>query len=189
MQTHTYTEIFLPQNQWLSNLYMNQHHVQGLLKQEFLGLSPWVSLPVGLGCVHACVCVCTCVCLCKHVLNLIWFYDSMDWSLSGSSANRIFQAKNTAVGCHFLLQGIFPIQGSKDKSPLSPALAGEFFTAVPPGKPIDLGGATEFTSNCLQWMLLLLVPGPHGKNYCPREWDKMDVSSESIWHWTQIFYL
>ena len=28
------------------------------------------------------------------------------------------------VGCHFLLQGIFPTQGS---SPASPALAGRFF--------------------------------------------------------------
>ena len=41
--------------------------------------------------------------------------------------------KNTGVGCHFFLQGIFPIQGSKP--PVSPALAGRFFTTVPPGKP------------------------------------------------------
>ena len=106
----------------------------------------------------------------------------MYWSLPGSSANGIFQAKDTAVCCHFFLQGIFPTRGSKDKSPLSPALAGEFFTTVPPGKPIDLGGAAEFTSNSLQLMLLLLVPGPHGENYCPQERDKMDVPSESIWH-------
>ena len=40
--------------------------------------------------------------------------------------------KNTGVGCHFFLQGIFPTQGSK---PASPALAGGFFTTEPPGKP------------------------------------------------------
>ena len=34
------------------------------------------------------------------------------------------------VGCHFLLQGIFPIQES-----LSPALVGRFFTTELPGKP------------------------------------------------------
>ena len=45
-----------------------------------------------------------------------------------------FLGKNTGVGCHFLLQGIFPTQGSNP----SPALAGGFFTAKPPGKPIDL---------------------------------------------------
>ena len=35
-------------------------------------------------------------------------------------------------GCHFLLQGIFPNTGIE---PVSPALAGGFFTAEPPGKP------------------------------------------------------
>ena len=35
--------------------------------------------------------------------------------------------KNTAVGCHFLLQGIFPTQGSNLRL-MSPALAGGFCT-------------------------------------------------------------
>ena len=35
-----------------------------------------------------------------------------DCSLPGSSVYGILQAKNTGVGCHFLLQGIFPTQGS-----------------------------------------------------------------------------
>ena len=39
--------------------------------------------------------------------------------------------KNTAVGSHFLLRGIFPTQGS---DPVS-YLAGTFFTTEPPGKP------------------------------------------------------
>ena len=39
--------------------------------------------------------------------------------------------KNTGVGCHFLLQGIFLMQGLN----LCPALAGGFFTTEPPGKP------------------------------------------------------
>ena len=34
------------------------------------------------------------------------------------------------MGCHSLLQGIFPTQGIK---PASPALAGGFFTSEPPG--------------------------------------------------------
>ena len=45
-----------------------------------------------------------------------------------------FPGKNTGVGCHFLLQGIFLTQGSK--SAVSPALAGGFFTTAPPGKPL-----------------------------------------------------
>ena len=48
-------------------------------------------------------------------------------------------SKNTRVGCHFLLQGIFP-------TPVSPALAGGFFSTEPPGKPILQNG---FTLNTL----------------------------------------
>ena len=40
-----------------------------------------------------------------------------------------FLGKNTGVGYHFLLQGIFLIQGLN----LCPALAGRFFTTEPPG--------------------------------------------------------
>ena len=36
--------------------------------------------------------------------------------------------KSTGVGCHFLLQGIFPTQGLNLMSLMSPALAGRFFT-------------------------------------------------------------
>ena len=46
-----------------------------------------------------------------------------------------FQVKNTGVGCHFLLQGDLSNPGIKPASLVSPALAGGFFTAVPPGKP------------------------------------------------------
>ena len=36
----------------------------------------------------------------------------MDCSPPGSSVREIFPGKNTGVGYHFLLQGIFPTQGS-----------------------------------------------------------------------------
>ena len=42
--------------------------------------------------------------------------------------------KNTGVGCHFIIQGIFLTQGS-NLCLLSPALAGRFFTTALPGKP------------------------------------------------------
>ena len=38
--------------------------------------------------------------------------DAMDCSPPGSSAHGDSPGKNSGVGCHFLLQGIFPIQGS-----------------------------------------------------------------------------
>ena len=53
----------------------------------------------------------------KEVKLLVsqWFptlCDPMDCSQPGSSVHGILQAKNTGVGCHSLLQGIFPTQGS-----------------------------------------------------------------------------
>ena len=42
--------------------------------------------------------------------------------------------KNTGMGCHFLFQGLFLTQ-ELNSSPSPPALAGRFFTTVPPGKP------------------------------------------------------
>ena len=53
--------------------------------------------------------------------------DPMDCSLPGSSVHGIFPGKNSEVTCHFLLQGIFPTQGSYP-SLVSAALAGGFFT-------------------------------------------------------------
>ena len=38
--------------------------------------------------------------------------DPMDYSPSGSSVHRDSPGKNTGMGCHCLLQGIFPTQGS-----------------------------------------------------------------------------
>ena len=55
----------------------------------------------------ACVCVCVCVCVCSVVSDSVRPY--------GLKPARLlcpwdFPGKNTGVGCHFLLQGIFPNQ-------------------------------------------------------------------------------
>ena len=63
----------------------------------------------------------------------------MDCRLPGSSVHGDSPGKNTGVGCHALLQGIFPTQGS---NPVS-HIAGRFFTiwvknslpSEPPEKP------------------------------------------------------
>ena len=75
------------------------------------------------------------LCLQAHSLSHVQLFghcNPIDHSLPGSFAHGIFAGKNTGVGCYFLLQGIFPTQGW---NPVSPALAGEFFTNEPPGKP------------------------------------------------------
>ena len=56
-----------------------------------------------------CVCVCVCVCVCTQSCPTLC--NLMDCSPPGSSVHGIFQARNTGVGCYFLLQGIFPTQG------------------------------------------------------------------------------
>ena len=58
----------------------------------------------------------------------------MDCSSPGSSVLGILPGKNTGVGCHTLLQGIFLTQGLTRIS-CGCCIAGGFFTAEPLGKP------------------------------------------------------
>jgi len=75
------------------------------------------------------VLVVACVCVCVCMLSCVWLFGtSMDCSPPGPSV--VFPDKNTGMGCHLLLQGIFQTQGSNwhllrllhwqdDSSPLS----------------------------------------------------------------------
>ena len=54
--------------------------------------------------------LCDSVCASLHSCPTLC--NPMDCSPPGSSVCGILQAKNTAVGCYFLLQGIFPTRGS-----------------------------------------------------------------------------
>ena len=63
--------------------------------------------------------------------------------------------ENTEVGCHFLL----PNTGIKPMSPMSPALAGRFFTTEPPRKP---------------WSLPRLMANQ------PSQWFSLNISSSNI---------
>ena len=59
---------------------------------------------------------------------------------------RNFQGKNTEVGCHFLLQGIFLTQGW-NLHLLRPSIAGGFFTAEPSEKQRrDVGGGYNMST-------------------------------------------
>ena len=62
----------------------------------------------------------------------------MDGSPPGSSVHGDSPGKNTGVGCHALLQGIFP-PGIELRSP---AMQADSLPSEPPGKPIffNLGG-------------------------------------------------
>ena len=52
-----------------------------------------------------------CVCVCVRAQLCLTLCDPTDCNPSGCSVHGSFWAKNTGVGCHFLLQGIFLTQG------------------------------------------------------------------------------
>ena len=54
----------------------------------------------------------TCAVLCLDALSCLTLCNPMDCSLPGSSVHGNSPGKNTGVGCHSLLQGIFPTRGS-----------------------------------------------------------------------------
>ena len=61
---------------------------------------------------------------------------------SGSSDQVDSPGKNTGVGCHALLQGNLPNQGS---NPRSPPLQVDSSPSEPPGKPVSIGvGSLSF---------------------------------------------
>ena len=47
-----------------------------------------------------------------RVQSYLTLCNPKDCSPPGSSVHKSFPGKNTRVGCHFFLQGIFPTQGS-----------------------------------------------------------------------------
>ena len=65
-------------------------------------------------CNFMCVCVCVCVHVCVHAVlclvaqSCLTLCDPMNYSAPGSPVHGDSPGKNTAVGCHALLQGIFP---------------------------------------------------------------------------------
>ena len=79
-----------------------------------------------------CVCACVSVQACLHAKSpqsCLTLCNPTDCSLPGSSVHEDSPDKNTELGCHALLQGIFPTQGSSP-SLMSPTLTGMFFTYV-----------------------------------------------------------
>ena len=58
--------------------------------------------------------------------------NPMDCSLPGSSVHGDFPGKNTGVGCHALLQGIFPTQGL---NPGLPHFQADFYSLSHQGSP------------------------------------------------------
>ena len=83
--------------------------------------------------VHLCVCVCVCVCVCSVAQSCPTLCDPTVYNPPSSSVHGIFQARKLEWVAIFLSKGS---SWPRDQTctPLSPALAGRFFTTEPLGK-------------------------------------------------------
>ena len=81
--------------------------------------------------------MCVCVSAHAHTQLCLTLCDCMDYSPPSSSVHKISQAR-ILEQLLFSSPGDPPDPGIEPMSLGSPALAGRFFTTVPPGKPKDL---------------------------------------------------
>ena len=86
-------------------------------------------------CIYVCVYVYAALCLVAQ--SCLTLCNPMDCSLPGSSVHGDSPGKNTGIGCHALLQGIFP-QG-RGTEPTSPTLQWILLPSKPQGKSKNTG--------------------------------------------------
>ena len=70
-----------------------------------------------------------------HAQSCLTLCSPINCSPPGFSLHGIFQARILEVQISFCMSGDLPDPGIELVSTVSPALAGGFFTIVPPGKP------------------------------------------------------
>ena len=88
---------------------MNETVRKDTREQVISSLSPFCHMRIQLK--DVCLCVCVYVCVSTHMHSVV----SSSLQPHGLQPARLlslrdFPGKNTGVGCHFLLQGICPIQ-------------------------------------------------------------------------------
>ena len=74
----------------------------------------------------------------KSLQLCLTLHNAMDCSLPGSSVHGDSPAKNTGVGCHALLQGIFLTQGSNPRLLRLLRWQAGSLPLAPPGKPYQM---------------------------------------------------
>ena len=124
-------------------------------------LVPWPGIEPSPSALGMCVCVQSCLTFC----------DPMDCCLPAPLSTE-FSGKNTGVGCHFLLRGIFPNQGSNpclldllawqaDSLPLSPPenpSLGVWHLNHWTAREVPLGLCFDKASGDREQLLLLVLP-------------------------------
>ena len=92
--------------------------------------------------------MCTCACYAKSLQQCLTLCNPMDCSPPGYSIHGDSPGKNTGVGCHALLQGIFLTQGSNLCLLSNLCWQVGSLPVVPPGKPLKTN-----TAQCLPMTL------------------------------------
>ena len=85
--------------------------------------------------VCVCVCVCMCVCLCSVTQSCLTLCNPMHCI---PPLSMEFSRQKYWSGLPFPPLGDLPGPGLEPESPVSPALAGRFFTPAPLGKPTSM---------------------------------------------------
>ena len=99
----------LQRRKWLKTLQIFPSISSWETPFPYLKLEILLLCQVSTAVFQSCVCVCVCACVCSAMSNSL--------PPHGLQPTRLLHpwdspGKNTGVGCHFLLQGIFPTQGS-----------------------------------------------------------------------------
>ena len=81
--------------------------------------------------------------LAKSLQSCLTLCDPIDGSPPGSSVHGVSPGKNTAVGCHFLLQEIFLTQGSNPHLLSLPHWWADSLPLTPPWEAHSLSFLTE----------------------------------------------
>ena len=114
--------------------YRQQQEMEGeLTSHSCLMLMAWVLILAGWMCA---VCVNLCCAMFSH--SHVQLFASPQSVAHQASVSMEFSRQEYQSGLTFLPPGDLPDPGIEPMSRVSPALAGGFFTIVPPGKPLCL---------------------------------------------------
>ena len=92
--------------------------------------------------------MCVCVCVCARVLSRVQLSETPWTVVHQAPLSMGFCRQEHCSGLLFLLPGDLSNPGIKPTSLACPALAEDFFTTVPPGKPLFFIQFSSVTQSC-----------------------------------------
>ena len=119
--------------------------------------------------------------MCSVTQLCLTLWDPVDYSLPGSSVHGDSPGKNTGVGCHALLQGIFPTQG------LDPGLLHcrqILHHLSHHGSPFPMAEPVQFLVKCDLIHFILLLNSPVGSDLTQTLCCLPLIPSEPYPHWS-----